>query len=158
VRPAGPEADAALPDKIAPSKTILIIDDEEASRYIARHLFRNARYRIVESADGIEGAERARFEKPDLIFLDLMMPTRSGFEVLDDLKSDDSSRHIPVVIHTSKRLSENDLARLAARHAVVLPKSGKQRLEALCAIRRILSDPDLFAEEPEFAGPAKRGV
>jgi signal transduction histidine kinase len=131
-------------------KTVLIIDDEETSRYIARHLFRNSGYHVVESSDGIQGAERARFEKPDLILLDLVMPLRSGFEVLDDLKSHDEARNIPVVIHTSKNLSRSDFERLAGRHAVVLPKAGKRRVEALRSIRQILNDPSLFAEEPEF--------
>ena len=157
VQPAGAESAAAPKARADRGKTILIIDDEEASRYIARHLFHNAGYHVVESSDGIEGPERARFEKPDLIFLDLMMPNRSGFEVLDDLKSDENSKHIPVVIHTSKNISENDLARLGNRHAAVLPKSGKQRLEGLRAIRRILSDPVLFEDEPEFTDGKGKG-
>jgi signal transduction histidine kinase len=145
--PAGETADPA-----SHGKTILIIDDEEASRYIVRHLFQNTSYHVVESSAGIEGTERARFEKPDLIFLDLVMPHRSGFEVLDDLKSDESSRGIPVVIHTSKNLSRSDYERLAGRHAAVLPKAGKRRREAFQSIRQILEDPNLFKEEPEFTG------
>ena len=137
-------------DAASPGKTILIIDDEEASRYIARHLFRNSGYHVVESSNGIEGAEKARFEKPDLIFLDLVMPQRSGFEVLDDLKSTEATRNIPVVIHTSKNVSRTDYERLAGRHAAVLPKAGKRRLEALRSIRQILKDTNLFHDEPEF--------
>jgi signal transduction histidine kinase len=132
-------------------KAILIIDDEETSRYIARHLFRDSTYHVVEAPNGIEGAERARFEHPDLIFLDLVMPGRSGFEVLDDLKSDEATRDIPVVIHTSKTLSRNDFERLAGRHALVLPKAGKGRANALRSIRQILNHEDLFRDEPEFA-------
>jgi signal transduction histidine kinase len=148
--PAGEEPAPSGADAATQGKTILIIDDEAASRYIARHLFRNSGYHVVESSDGIEGAERARFERPDLIFLDLVMPQRSGFEVLDDLKSDEAARNIPVVIHTSKNLSRSDFERLAGRHAAVLPKAGKRRLEALRSIRQILHDPNLFKDEPEF--------
>ena len=158
VQPKAPAIAKAPEKSIENGKTILIIDDEEASRYIARHLFQNAGYHVVESSDGVEGAERARFEKPDLILLDLMMPNRSGFEVLDDLKSDENSKHIPVVIHTSKRLSENDVARLAGRHAAILPKSGQQRLAALCVIRELLGNPVLFEDEPEFTGTTTRGL
>lgn len=139
-------------------KTILIIDDEEASRYIARHLFRNSRYHIVESSDGREGAEKARFEKPDLILLDLVMPNRSGFEVLDDLKSDESARQIPVVIHSSKSLSKNDYERLGGRQSAVLPKAGKKRGEAMRIIRQILDDPGLFEDEPEFTSADHEGL
>jgi signal transduction histidine kinase len=152
VRPAGAEP-VHPADSASQGKTILIIDDEEASRYIARHLFRDSNCHVVESSNGIEGAEKARFEKPDLIFLDLVMPHRSGFEVLDELKADEAARNIPVVIHTSKNLSRSDYERLAGRHAAVLPKAGKKRVEALRSIRQILDEPNLFKDEPEFASP-----
>ena len=155
-----PGEETLLPrDEPAPhGKTILIIDDEETSRYIARHLFRNSGYHVVESSDGREGAEKARFEKPDLIFLDLVMPKRSGFEVLDDLKSDECTRQIPVVIHTSKSLSKNDYERLGGREAAVLPKAGKKRVEAMGTIRQILNDPSLFKDEPEFTNADTKGL
>jgi len=78
------------------------------------------------------------------------MPDRSGFEVLDELKSDERTKDIPVVIHTSKVLTEGDYARLANRHLAVLPKGQADRLPALTAMRTVLSEPDLFSAEPEF--------
>jgi CheY-like chemotaxis protein len=86
------------------------------------------------------------------------MPHRSGFEVLDELKSDDAARNIPIVIHTSKNLSRSDYERLAGRHAAILPKAGKRRVEALRSIRQILDDPSLFKDEPEFASPESETI
>ena len=80
-------------------------------------------------ASGSEAAERARFERPRLVILDLMMPDRSGFEVLDDLKGDVSTASIPVLIHTSKSLTAADKARLGGRQNGVLPKSGTNTIE-----------------------------
>lgn len=128
---------------------ILIVDDEEASRYVCRQMFRGTQYRLIES-EAMEAAERARFERPDLIILDLVMPGRTGFEVLDELKSDTATRDIPVVIHTSKKITSADTARLAGRHVGLLLKSGENRMEAFETIRRALADPALFADEPEF--------
>jgi signal transduction histidine kinase/CheY-like chemotaxis protein len=142
-------APASLPDKAAPA--VLIVDDEEASRYVCRQMFRGKQYRIIESG-ALEAAERARFERPELIILDLMMPGRTGFEVLDELKANPDTREIPVVIHTSKNLTHADDVRLSGRHIGLLPKSGKNRKEAFIAIRRVLRDADLFDDEPEFAG------
>ena len=142
-------APASLPDKTAPA--VLIVDDEEASRYVCRQMFRGKQYRIIESG-ALEAAERARFERPELIILDLMMPGRTGFEVLDELKANPDTREIPVVIHTSKNLTHADDVRLSGRHIGLLPKSGKNRREAFIAIRRVLRDADLFDDEPEFAG------
>ncbi len=129
--------------------TILIVDDEEASRYVCRQMFRGTQYRLIES-EALEAAERARFERPDLIILDLVMPGRTGFEVLDELKSDAATRDIPVVIHTSKKITAADTARLAGRHVGLLLKSGENRREAFETIRGALADPALFADEPEF--------
>jgi len=142
-------APASLPDKAVPA--VLIVDDEEASRYVCRQMFRGKQYRIIESG-ALEAAERARFERPELIILDLMMPGRTGFEVLDELKANPDTREIPVVIHTSKNLTHADDVRLSGRHIGLLPKSGKNRREAFIAIRRVLRDADLFDDEPEFAG------
>ncbi|MGA3185596.1 MAG: ATP-binding protein [Bryobacteraceae bacterium] len=130
--------------------TILIIDDEETSRYLTRQLFRGSKDRIIEARSGPEGTERARFERPSLIMLDLMMPYQNGFNVLDELQSDEDTRDIPVVIQTSKALTQIDYERLGSRQATILPKAGNGRVQALTTIREILGEPDLFREEPEF--------
>jgi CheY-like chemotaxis protein len=135
---------------ISPVRTILVVDDDETSRYVCRQMFRGTKYRIIESG-GLEAAERARFERPELIILDLMMPGRTGFEALEQLKAEPGTREIPVIIHTSKTLTEADLTRLSGRHLGVLPKSGNNRREALVAIRTVLGDSSLFRAEPEFA-------
>lgn len=145
-RSLSPPAEIQEPEE----STILIVDDEESARYLCRRMFRGASHRIVES-EGLEAAERARFERPRLILLDLMMPGRNGFEVLEELKSDPATKDIPVVIHTSKTITKADVHRLAGRHLAVLPKSGLDRKQALVAMREALQDQTLFAEEPEFA-------
>lgn len=133
------------------SKTILIVDDEAASRYLVHRLFQGTGHHIIE-AHSVDAAERARFEAPALILLDLAMPDKSGFEVLEELKTDEATRHIPVVLHTSKLLTEADLVRLGDNIAGVLSKGVEGRLPALLAMREILKDPDLFQSEPEFSG------
>jgi len=130
--------------------TILVIDDQESSRYLVRQLFRNSQFRVVEASGGIEGAERIRFERPALVILDLMMPDKTGFEVLEELRSDPVTSQIPVVIHTSKSLGEEDRERFLNQRAILLPKSSQGRRSAMEAIRRVLNDDTLFRDEPEF--------
>jgi CheY-like chemotaxis protein/nitrogen-specific signal transduction histidine kinase len=125
---------------------ILIIDDDESARYVARQRFRGTRHRVIEAPGGIEGAERARFERPKLILLDLTMPDRNGFDVLADLKADPNTRDIPVIIHTSQQLREYDFETLADRHCGVLPKGESWPPELLEYMRQLLGEPYLFGE------------
>lgn len=149
-----PMEEVPAPKEVQSDPLVLVIDDEAASRYIAAQLFRGSHYRVLEATGGVEGAERARFEQPALIILDLIMPDRTGFEVLDELKAHRETESIPVVINTSMNLTSSDLQRLANRHAAVLPKFGGNRLSAFHAMREILHDRDLFRDEPEFGEAA----
>ncbi len=150
--PAGTRGTSRSPDEYGLEKqrpSIMIVDDDETARYLVKHLFRASRYNIIET-NGAEAAERARFESPVLIFLDLMMPDRSGFEVLRELKTHEATRDIPVVIHTSKALNEADYALLGGRPLTILPKGATNRMPALSAIRNALGDERLFRTEPEL--------
>ena len=118
--PESPNLDAeTLPP---PSDSILIIDDSERDRYLVRQIFRGTPYRIIEAANGSEGTERARFERPCLIVLDIVMPGMTGFDVLDELKADPLTKSIPVVIHSSVALNDHDKERLNNRQSAILPK------------------------------------
>jgi signal transduction histidine kinase/CheY-like chemotaxis protein len=130
--------------------TILLIDDDATAIYLTRQLFRGAPYRIVETTDPMDAAERARFERPILIVLDVSMPGKNGFEVLEELHSDPSTRDIPVVIQTSRTMLPVDLDRLAGRPLAIMSKKPGDRVAALEAIRRVLGNDTLFADQPEF--------
>jgi CheY-like chemotaxis protein len=149
------DAPPLSPGEGSGTPSILLIDDDEVSRYVTRQLFAGTKYQIIEAVNGAEGAERARWERPALIVLDLSLPDRSGFEVLDELKSDPATGKIPVVIHSSRPWRETAGQALSNRILAVLPKGSVDRREALLAIRKSLGEPDLFASEPEFVKARK---
>jgi signal transduction histidine kinase/DNA-binding response OmpR family regulator len=91
---------------------ILIVDDDEVSRYLVKGLLANRGYRLIEACGGTEGLRLARESRPNLIVLDLSMPDLDGFEVLSTLKADSQTKDIPVVIFTSQLLESRDRARL----------------------------------------------
>lgn len=102
-------------------RRILVIDDEEVSRYLLRrHL--DARFSLIEAASGLQGLPQAKEHKPDVIFLDLIMPDVSGFSILEQLKNDPDTCDIPVVIFTSKILSAEEIDLLQTKSAGILNK------------------------------------
>jgi signal transduction histidine kinase/CheY-like chemotaxis protein len=109
---------------------VLIIDDDEVSRYVLRSLLADQQFRFTEATDGRLGLLRARETKPDIIILDLKMPELSGFEVLKALKLDAETSRIPVIIYTSKVLDPGE--RQALEPSVsVLSKDSRSRDDSL---------------------------
>jgi len=84
------------------AKKILAVDDEKhIVRLVQVNLERHG-YTVVTAFDGKEALEKVQTEHPDLIVLDVMMPYMDGFEVLQNLKKDQSTRDIPVIMLTAK--------------------------------------------------------
>jgi DNA-binding response OmpR family regulator len=78
-------------------KVLLIEDDEFAAEMYRLRLVADG-YSVVVGQDGEEGLRMATEESPDFIYLDLRLPGLDGFEVLERLRSDSATRHIPVII------------------------------------------------------------
>lgn len=114
---------------------ILIIDDEEVSRYTIKSWLGDLPCTAIEATDGYEGLYRARTEQPQAILLDLLMPGLTGFTVLEQLKSDPVTSAIPVIIVTSKRLEAQEYEQLAARAVAIVSKESNSREEAIAQIR-----------------------
>ena len=81
-------------------KTILVVDDEPNVVAYLETLLQDNGYDTVSAANGLEGMEKVRSEKPDLITLDISMPEESGIRFYRDLKADPDLAGIPVVIVT----------------------------------------------------------
>jgi signal transduction histidine kinase/CheY-like chemotaxis protein len=117
---------------------VLSIDDEEAARYIIRQLLHGTEHELIEAASGSEGLQKARRDIPDVVLLDLRLTDMTGFDVFDRLRADAATAAIPVLIITSKRLSEDDRKRLAPAAALV-PKSSLTRDVLRTAVARAVS-------------------
>ena len=82
--------------------TVLVVDDEAPIRLLCRVNLEAERMTVLEASDGERGLELARNERPDVILLDVMMPGRSGWEVAEELLSDDATSGIPIVFLTAR--------------------------------------------------------
>ena len=133
--------------------TALVIDDEPPARYLLRGLLEEAGWRVVEADSGEAGLTIARRSPPDVIFLDLVMPDLTGFQVLDRLEVDDRTAGVPVVICSSRVLTAADRRRLADSSAVLLAKDPVSRGAALARLGEALERAGL-AHGPAAPGPA----
>jgi signal transduction histidine kinase/DNA-binding response OmpR family regulator len=105
-----------------PSKTILLVDDDEVTRYIVGGALARVGYRILEAHGGREAIKLVRSEPPDGVILDIAMPDINGFEVLREMRSVPSSRTIPVIVHSSRDLTGQEESLLLEAEAYVYPK------------------------------------
>jgi two-component system response regulator MtrA len=86
----------------AMATTVLVCDNEEPLRALVRASLDGDDYVIVEAPDGDAGLALTRSARPDLIVLDMMMPGKSGIEVLEELRADPELAAIPVVMLTAR--------------------------------------------------------
>lgn len=93
-------------------KKILIVDDEENIRVLIRRIL-GKEYTVFEAKDGAEAVDMAHAEKPDLIFMDIMMPRMNGYDATYAIKADEETRGIYVIMLTglgfelNRRLAES---------------------------------------------------
>jgi CheY-like chemotaxis protein len=125
--------------KRGPIEEVLVIDDDEVSRYLVRRLLADSPYKITEATGGVEGIRLARETLPSVILLDFVMPGMTAFEVLDELKADTRTRGIPVIIHTSKDLAVEERERLKQATSAILSKQSLSREVAIARIRDALT-------------------
>ncbi|MBA3394369.1 MAG: SpoIIE family protein phosphatase [Deltaproteobacteria bacterium] len=110
------DIEAQLPAETVPAKSVsaddgvvrprvLVVDDHADVRTFLRDVL-GSRYQIIDACDGQQGIDRALAERPDLIISDVMMPRRSGFELVEELKANRHTRAIPIILLTARGGSE----------------------------------------------------
>jgi DNA-binding response OmpR family regulator len=82
-------------------KKILFIEDEAALQKAFKDVLEKEGYQMISALDGESGLRLAKSQKPDLILLDLILPRKDGFEVLKELKEDEATKGIPVIVLTN---------------------------------------------------------
>lgn len=120
------------------SQNILIIEDEEDIRELVRYNLEREKFKVDEAESAEEGLKIAARNQPDLILLDLMLPGKDGMQVCRELKQNDDTRDIPVVMMTAKG-EESDIVaglELGAEDYIVKPFSPKVLVARIKAVLR----------------------
>jgi DNA-binding response OmpR family regulator len=126
-------------NEVRMAKTILVVDDEKRLRDMLQAYLTQEGFRVVTAGDGQEALFVARYEKPALIILDLMMPQMGGYEFL---RAYSKERDTPVIVLTAK-LEENDKVlglELGADDYVTKPFSMRELMARVRAVLRRAGD------------------
>ena len=126
------------------NEKILVVDDEEDILELVKFNLEREGYRIIEASSGEEAMERVVLEIPDLIILDLMLPGIDGLEVTRNLKKDEQTRTIPIVMLTAKG-EESDIVtglELGADDYVTKPFSPRVLVARIKAVLRREKEPE----------------
>ena len=127
----------ALLDEQA-SKTILLAEDDEATRYLLGAALTKLGYRVLEARNGREAIRLAEGRIPNAMLLDIKLPDLSGFEVLQEIRNSVSTKEMPVIIHSSKDLSAQEIGALSDMGAWIYPKQALEEQESSDRLRNIL--------------------
>ena len=103
------------------SFTILIAEDNSELRTIIKDLL-EPEYRVLECSDGAVALQLAKTEIPDLIISDVMMPNKNGFELCSEIKTDERTSHIPVILLTAKDAQSDQISGLSTGADLYLTK------------------------------------
>ena len=120
---------------------ILLIDDDGFYRGVVRQILEDAGHRVVEALDGVEGVERYRAEKPDVVITDMRMPGVDGGEVIRNLREMDQRAHIVAVTGagTFYNLDYLELAKKVGADAILRKLDPVERV--VVEVNRILETP-----------------
>ena len=83
-------------------RRVVYIEDEPEMIDLVRLILTRKNYEVIGAIGGREGLDMVRKEIPDVVLLDLMMPDMDGWEVYQQLKANESTRHVPVIVVTAK--------------------------------------------------------
>ena len=100
------------------AKKILAVDDERHIVRLVQVNLERAGYEVVTAYDGKDALEKVASEQPDLVVLDVMMPYMDGFEVLQNLRKNQATRELPVIMLTAKAQDADVFRRLAKRSGI----------------------------------------
>jgi CheY-like chemotaxis protein len=88
-------------------KKILLVDDSNTILMVERMMLMKGPYEVVTAKDGQEAIAKAGSEQPDLILMDVVMPNMDGFEAVRQIRAQETTRSIPIIMVTTRSEAEN---------------------------------------------------
>lgn len=120
--------------------TVLVIDDEKFIRKILESELRQENIMVALAEDGAEGFKQAKKVLPDIILLDMILPKKDGFEVLKDLKADDTTKDIPVIIFSTLGQARDIEEAMKLGAALYLSKDSYSLKQIVEEVKKMLTE------------------
>ncbi|MEZ7912252.1 MAG: response regulator [Propionivibrio sp.] len=119
-----------------PINKILVVDDSPTERHVLVELLTRKGYQVLTAESGEEGIEKAKSEQPDLVLMDVVMPGLNGYQATRTLTRDDATKHIPVIVCTSKGQDTDKIwgLRQGAQDYMVKPINPEELLAKIAAL------------------------
>ena len=117
---------------------ILIVEDEATLQKTLSEYLVLEGFAVVNALDGEQGVQMTKREKPDLILLDIILPKKDGYEVMDELKADEETKKIPIILLTNLGGSEDVEKAFSKGATTYLVKADYKLEEVVKKIRETL--------------------
>lgn len=117
-------------------KQILVVDDSATERHIMGEILTKKGYTVTFAEDGESGVAKAKADLPDLVIMDVVMPGLNGFQATRAITADAATKHIPVIICTTKGQETDKIwgERQGAKDYVTKPVDAAELLQKISAL------------------------
>jgi twitching motility two-component system response regulator PilH len=124
------------PEEPMPVKKILVVDDSPTDRQYMLETLARKGYQVVTAENGEDAIVKAKAELPDLILMDVVMPGLNGYQATRQITRDDATKHIPVIMCTSKGADTDKIwgMRQGANDYLVKPVDAAQLLAKIAQL------------------------
>ena len=119
-----------------PIKKILIVDDSPTERHFLGELLTKNGFQVIALESGEEAVAKTKELLPDLILMDVVMPGMNGFQATRTISKDEATKHIPIIVCTSKGQETDKIwgLRQGAIDYLVKPLNGQELLQRIAAL------------------------
>jgi signal transduction histidine kinase/CheY-like chemotaxis protein len=121
--------------------TVLVVDDDASNRLWLTSVLEPAGFGVINAGGGREAIQLAKSKSPDLVLLDLMMPDVNGFAVVEALRADPATRHVPIMILTARNLTAADKRQLNGHVSTILSRGSTAAADLVEHLHRLIPVP-----------------